>query len=431
MPKTNLGDVRGESGLVFRVYATFSDMEELQEKHPEGTPDEIVNVGGTLHTWDAEHTCWVPLDAQTVALGDMQGEVELTDGEAALDFELDVHDGVADVTAKLKVPDTAHVEIPVFRGATEYVNGTTGTVPAPIAGLRDRALLADGTWQRVKVKGASEDDGTVPLSSLYTGLYGDTPIVKFGMFNDAAIDWFPIAINHNGMPVESVLIIAKHILALLCFDAMESLNPDAARRENGNNDWNFSNLKQWLNSNASLGWYSKQHSYDQPPSSTYIRGGKNPYQSNPGFLAQFSEKECSILLEMTRLVGSYSSNNKVSTDKITLLTYTETGLATYTNDGTKIGFFTNNVSRIATPTEQAVANNQVIRDDIKTGSGWNWWTSTSYASNGNNVLTVAPNGSNGGTVDAATSYMGVRPACCLPANTKCREKSEGVYEIVY
>ena len=34
-------------------------------------------------------------------------------------------------------------------GATETENGTSGLVPAPIAGLADRFLASDGIWKKV------------------------------------------------------------------------------------------------------------------------------------------------------------------------------------------------------------------------------------------------------------------------------------------
>ena len=79
--------------------------------------------------------------------------------------------------------------------------------------------------------------------------------------------------------------MTNQIIKLLCFDAKESANGNSDRRNYGNNRYIYSNLRQWLNSDAAAGqWYTAQHSADAPPSSANVWDGYNPYNTIAGFL---------------------------------------------------------------------------------------------------------------------------------------------------
>lgn len=108
---------------------------------------------------------------------------------------------------------------------------------------------------------------------------------------------------------------------------MKSQRTAIAIEEDGNNNYKYSNLLQWLNSDKNS-WYTAQHGADAPPTSgntTY-----NPYDSEPGFLYNFSKNFKESMLETSLKTVRHSldgggSENVVS--KMFLASSTEVGLA--------------------------------------------------------------------------------------------------------
>jgi hypothetical protein len=63
--------------------------------------------------------------------------------------------------------------------------------------------------------------------------------------------------NHSGYPSNSVTLITDKIIQLLAFDGKEPNNANSDRQRFGSNNYKYSNLRQWLNSNAAAGaWYN-------------------------------------------------------------------------------------------------------------------------------------------------------------------------------
>ena len=180
------------------------------------------------------------------------------------------------------------------------------------------------------------------------------------------------------------IAMAKQIIDLRCFDAMESSNSDTNRQTKGNNNWQYSNIEQWLNSDQS-NWYSAQHSADAPPSSTNVNF--NPYDTKPGFLFYWTDEEKAVLQDMTLTLA----NNKVTdgggsytwTGKVWLPTYTQ--MSGSQNNGISEGIqfskFTDNTSRIKTIHAMCAANNQYCIDKgYAEGKAWHYWQSSAHPS---------------------------------------------------
>ena len=218
------------------------------------------------------------------------------------------------------------------------------------------------------------------------------------------------------------IAMAKQILDLRSFDAMEASNSDTDRQKVGNNNWGVSNIEQWLNSDASAGsWYSAQHSADAPPSSANVWSNYNPYDAKPGFLYYWTDAEKSVLKDMTLTLA----NNTVTdgggsytwTGKIWLPTYTQmTGNQNNSiSEGTQFSKFTDNTSRIKTIHAMCVANNQYCIDNSKTvGTAWQYWQSSAYPSNSCTSRGVYDGGSAGNDYLAYNSVPGIVPCICLP-----------------
>ena len=213
------------------------------------------------------------------------------------------------------------------------------------------------------------------------------------------------------------IAMAKQIIDLRSFDAKESSNSDTNRQKYGNNNWQYSNIEQWLNSDQS-NWYSAQHSADAPPSSTNVNF--NPYDTKPGFLFYWTDEEKAVLQDMTLTLA----NNTVTdgggsytwTGKVWLPTYTQMSGSQNNNisEGTKFSKFTDTNSRIKTIHAMCVANNQYCIDNgYAEGKAWPYWESSanhsfSYYSRG--VFSD-------GTPDTGRAYggkFGVVPCICVP-----------------
>ena len=216
------------------------------------------------------------------------------------------------------------------------------------------------------------------------------------------------------------IAMAKQIIDLLCFDAKESSNSDSNRQEYGNNNWQYSNIEQWLNSDQSS-WYSAQHSADAPPSSANVWSNYNPYDTKPGFLYYWNDEEKSVLKDMTLTLA----NNTVTdgggsytwTGKIWLPTYTQMTGSQNNNisEGTQFSKFTDNASRKKTIHAMCAANNQYCIDKSKTeGTAWYYWMSSADPS-GSYVSRYVLNGGNPDyTHRAYSGGDGVVPCICVP-----------------
>lgn len=64
----------------------------------------------------------------------------------------------------------------------------------------------------------------------------------------------------------SMTLLPVRLVTNLQFDATEPGNPDANRAQYGCNRWDWSSIRQWLNSAAAPGeWWTAQHEYDAAP----------------------------------------------------------------------------------------------------------------------------------------------------------------------
>jgi|GEM_PF-786381 Bacterial surface proteins containing Ig-like domains len=121
--------------------------------------------------------------------------------------------------------------------------------------------------------------------------------VQFGRYMDAPILWRVINLEEDGTP----MLYAERILCLKPFDAVESGTFDekttvANRQTYGSNKWENSNLREWLNSNASAG----NVKYTTQPPTEAAGWGDNAYADEAGFLNSFSEAEINAIKTVTR-----------------------------------------------------------------------------------------------------------------------------------
>lgn len=223
------------------------------------------------------------------------------------------------------------------------------------------------------------------------------------------------------------IAMTKQIIDLRSFDGKEPTNTDHNRKNNGNNNWQYSNIEQWMNSDQAS-WYSAQHQYDAPPSSAncwhYSNGTTyNAYDTHKGFLYYWSADEKSLLKDMTLTLA----NNTVTdgggsytwTGKVWLPTYTQIGGGQNNSisEGEAFSKFTNDASRIKSIHPNCAANNEYCKVNNYASSKTHWyWTSSANPSNSLYVRIVDFGGPVGSTYAACNGRSGFAPCICLPRN---------------
>ena len=271
------------------------------------------------------------------------------------------------------------------------------------------------------------------ISSLAVGaLVKDTGT----LYNGKAIVWKIADKNHTGFPANSVTLITDRIISLKCFDAIEAGNSDSNRRSYGNNRWIYSNIRRWLNSNAAAGaWYAAQHSADAPPTNANVWSNYNEYDQEAGFLAGFSANFIAALLSTTRTVGKAQvdgGGTETCTDKIFFATSTEVGLTGDVTAGSKLALFTDDNSRKAMPTAEAVTKSEYTASGLSATQAWYWWLADAYASYSYNVRGV----NSSGAMSWGRAYhgsRGVRPLCNIKSDILVSDTtdSDGAYTIIW
>lgn len=113
--------------------------------------------------------------------------------------------------------------------------------------------------------------------------------VQFGKYYNEAIKWRVINKNADG----SLMLLSERILSMKPFDANGDSNGNSVEGESnpdrvnsGSNNWETSNLREWLNSDSEIVNYTSQ-----PPDDSHVNGGINNYEKEAGFLSNFTESE--------------------------------------------------------------------------------------------------------------------------------------------
>lgn len=278
------------------------------------------------------------------------------------------------------------------------------------------------------------------LGSLSVGAKIEVPVLSAYQSRFGSKIVFKIADkNHSGYPSNSVTLITEKIIQNMASDAKEPSNSNSDRKNYGNNRHIYSNLLQWLNSNAAAGaWYSAKHSADQAPTTKNTHVTYNPYTSWAGFLAMLDPKFVAELLTTTLTVvksttdgGSYET----FTAKMFLASTTEVGLANENSiaEGTLLALFSNDASRVAYPTAECVSNaDGYTNSGFATSKGWYWWLRTPISSNASDVRDVYSDGSLS-SYGAYNGRNGVRPLCNLKSSILVSDSpnSDGNYTVIY
>lgn len=256
------------------------------------------------------------------------------------------------------------------------------------------------------------------------------------LYNGKPIIWKIADKGHVGYPSGSVTLITERIISLKCFDAREPSNSNSNRRSYGNNRWIYSNIRQWLNSQARAGaWYSAQHSADAPPNNKNVEN-YNEYEQEAGFLAGFSTNFVAALLSTTHTVSKASDDGggtESCVDKIFFATCTEVGLSGYGFAGSKLALFSDDASRQAKPTAEAVSRSEYTKNLLDAKWFWYWWLADAYADYSCRVRCVHSSGALNYNYGAYYGDYGVRPLCNIKSEILVSDNpdSDGAYTIIW
>ena len=121
--------------------------------------------------------------------------------------------------------------------------------------------------------------------------------IQFGRYYGQPILWRIIHINQHGDP----LLFSEYILTYKPFDAAGSGKfgeGDSDREKYGSNNWKNSSLRKWLNSATEKVNYQSL----TPPVKEAVRKGFNAYDSESGFLHNFTKEELGAVKSMEHRV---------------------------------------------------------------------------------------------------------------------------------
>lgn len=224
-------------------------------------------------------------------------------------------------------------------------------------------------------------------------LISDLPLgtkIKFGEWNGSEYFWEIIDTQDKNKGY--VTCAADQNLGNRMFDAPETNNPVTNRKNQGNNRWLYSAVRQLLNSSEVAGsWWTAQHEYDVAPSyATQI----------DGFLKDFTTYEKNIIVSKTNrcnLDTNDGGGSETMIDKVWLPSSYAMGLELFQplEDDHIYEAYTDNASRAYQS---------------------NWWLRTI---NGTSSASVVRNVYSSGALYgyAASSYdVAVRPFCLLPTS---------------
>lgn len=171
----------------------------------------------------------------------------------------------------------------------------------------------------------SSQSDTEPEASVQVEL-GDS--MYLGTYNNEPIKWRVIHIADDG---KSAVVIADDILTMKAYDAAEGgkynkvngvdywttptseISPDIQRLARGDNRWELSNIRTWLNSSKENVVYN-----DQAPVAKAMSEYKNGYNTEPGFLNGFTKDELSVIT-----AANIKTGNSTTSDRVFLLSSDE------------------------------------------------------------------------------------------------------------
>ncbi len=292
-------------------------------------------------------------------------------------------------------------------------------------------LIAGGTAIALHGSNSSENgtstNGSTNEAQTAEAILPDVQLgdsLMFGSYNEQPIEWRVISLSEDGA---EATLISDRILTMKCYDAAEGgkynsyngedywttpsaeLEPELDRMIRGDNRWESSNIRTWLNSDKENVTYT-----GQVPSADAMSEKTNGYNTEPGFLNEFTQEEYATIIPT-----EISTNGSSTTDMVYLLSSEELALLE-----------TADVSRYSVPTEQAVALDTsrwytLHMSDYGVDDHY-WWLRDSDGStaSGVNVVTFSYAGGNVLSQPAGLEGYGIRPVITVDLSSESIEIKE-------
>ncbi len=320
---------------------------------------------------------------------------------------------VKDFTSKAKTPSTI-IETKKDARKKSYVG--MGLLIVLVA-----VILVVGLLWFFGVKDSEDEKGepaTEEQKVLMDVETGDTLV--FGNYLEEPIEWRVLSVSADG---SNAVIVAKNILTMKAFDAAESgkynfydnkdywgeelasEEAELLRLLRGNNTWECSNIRTWLNAESETVSYE-----DQAPVQMSMSEYKNGYDMEPGFLSYFSEEEREAIL-----TTEINTNGIITRDKVYLLSSGELAL-----------FENANVSLLAIPTQAAIqqddSNWYELNVSIYGVEDYCWWLRDSNPDGLSCEAYLAGSSYSGckvQTENVGLEGYGVRPAMTIDLSAEC------------
>jgi len=253
--------------------------------------------------------------------------------------------------------------------------------------------------------------GEVLEGDLNEMLLGET--LTFGTYNGEPIKWRFIHISEDKT---KAVVIADRILTMKCYDAAEGgkynfydgeyywntpsseLDVDMDKLLRGNNSWEDSNIRTWLNSAKENVTYTGQE-----PNLQAMSEQKNGYNTEAGFLNAFTDDELAVIVPT-----EVTTNGVVTEDLVYLLSSEEMKWLEEAD-----------VSKYAIPTPQAKELDtsrwyELHMSDYGVDDHY-WWLRDNDGQSGSgvNVISFSYAGGNVISQPAGLEGYGIRPVITL------------------
>lgn len=237
--------------------------------------------------------------------------------------------------------------------------------------------------------------------------------ITFGTYYGEPVEWRVIRISEDKT---QAVVIADYILTMKAYDAAEGgdfnshdgkdywnvkpeeIDPEIQRLIRGDNRWELSNIRTWLNSDKEIVEYK-----DQPPITQAMAEKRNGYHTEAGFLNGFTKDELAAILP-----AKITTNGTVTEDRVFLLSSDEIQW-----------LYDADVSVYAKPTQAAVDNDKSQWYTVNI-SAYNvddhyWWLRDANPDNTCEVFYINISYSDQMTASdsAGLEGYGVRPALTL------------------
>ena len=277
---------------------------------------------------------------------------------------------------------------------------------------------------------------SIQISELPVGsLIKDNSTTYYG----EPIVWQILEHNHEGDPEGTTTIQTNKIITFKPADGIEPTSDFLNASEYGDARYEYSNIRQWLNSDDIAGeWFTPQTESDTAPSIENVNDGKNAYDNENGFLYNFGNEFKTAVIESSRKSHVYTDSShhtdKMLSDKIFILSERELNIPqVITTEGTTYEYFLNksgdDIARYAT--EDAISNDESGEyDDIekKYIMLTRTYTGTNYSlAWGESNLTPQI----GELITHGYYPAGIAPATCITSTYSVEDEpdEDGVYTI--